>query len=40
MNVGNHVGYVFHLFCSHWSGDFVSGSNADSRENVLVPISI
>ena len=40
MNVGNHVGYFFHLFHSQWSSNFVSGSNIDSGENVLVLIPI
>ena len=38
VNVGNHFGYVFALFRSHRSGDFVSGSNVNSRKNVLVLI--
>ena len=39
-NVGNHLGYVFCLFCSHRSGDFISGSNVDCGETVLVFIPI
>ena len=40
VNVDNHVGYVFSLFCSQRSGDFVSGSEVNSGENVpiLTPI--
>ena len=41
VNVGNHFSYVFLLFCSQRSSDFVSGSNVDSGGNVfvLIPIS-
>ena len=40
VNVGNHFSYVFHLLHSQRSGNFVSGSDIDSRENVLVLIPI
>ena len=40
VNFDNHFGYVFHLFHSQRSGNFVFGSNVDFRENVLVLISI
>ena len=30
VNFGNHVSYIFRLFHSHGSGDFVSGSNISS----------
>ena len=40
VNVGNHGGYVCSLFCSHGSGYFVSGSNINSGEDILVLISL
>ena len=40
INVGYHISYVFHLFCSQGSGDFVSGSNINSGEDVLVLIPV
>ena len=40
VNVSNHVSYIFHLFPSHRSGDFVSGRDIDSGENVLVLILV
>ena len=40
VNVSDHISYVFYLFCFKRSGDFVSGSDTDSRENVLLLIPI
>ena len=39
VNVGDHVCYVFCLFHSQRSGDFVSGSNINSEENVFMLIT-
>ena len=36
VNVDDHVGNIFCLFHSHGSGNFVSGSDIDSGENVLI----
>ena len=40
VNVGSHVSYVFCLFHFHRPGDFLSGSNVDSGENLLVLIPV
>ena len=40
VNVGNHISYICSLFRSHGSGDFVSGSDVNSGQNVLVLIHI
>ena len=40
VNVSNHFGYIFCLFHSQRSNDFVSGSDIDSRVNVLVLIPV
>ena len=40
IDIDNHICYVLHLFCSDGSGDFVSGSDVNSRENVLVLITV
>ena len=40
VNVSNHVGYVFCLFRSHGSDDFVSGTDVNSGEDILVLIPL
>ena len=36
VNIFNHVSHIFSQFRSYRSGDFISGSNINSRENLLV----
>ena len=40
VNVSDHVGYVFLIFHSQRFSNFVSGSDINTRENVLVLIPI
>ena len=40
VNVGNHISYLFHMFRSQRSSDFVSESDINFGENVFVLIPV